>query len=47
MQQIGDSSLDTNPCFDFKDFSEVRKEFETCLDEGIYFIFDNDENAML
>ena len=43
MQQIGDSSLDTNPCFDFKDFSEVRKEFETCLDEGIYFIFDNDE----
>jgi hypothetical protein len=43
MEQIGDSSLDRNPCFDFKDFSEVRKEFETCLDEGIYFIFDNDE----
>jgi len=48
MQQIGDSSLDRNPNnFDFKTFAEVRKEFETCLDEGIYFIFDNNEKGYI
>lgn len=41
MYEIGESSIERTPFFDFKSFSEVKEYYIKLLDEGIYYEFDS------
>ena len=47
MMEIGDSSYDRKAEYDFKDFLEVREEFESYLDEGVFYFNDDEKEYII
>ena len=47
MMEIGDSAYDRKAEYDFKDFSEVREEFESYLDEGVFYFNDDKKEYII